>query len=208
MKNAIQQLCRTVAGCTLCHGEDGIRVPKLAVPGKDQRVRLLLLGEQPDREATLGQKPIGLAHDNSLQQLRKYVEHAGLSPDEVLYATAVFCVPRDESRRVGRPSTEEARNCARHVRRLLEAVQPQLVVTLGHTALLALQHSHREWTDLRQFILNYDVGAVLEGHDFAIYPLYFPSESTLRARGERRQLLDWKRIPSILEAAERRAAAS
>lgn len=207
MKPGIHQVMKSVSSCTLCHGKGGIVVPALDVPDR-KRIRVLLLGEQPDREAALKKKVMGIRNDPSLELLRRYVEQAPLSLDEVLYATAVLCVPKDQSRRANRPTTEEAKNCARHLNALIARIRPQLVITLGHTALLTLQQAHREWTDLRQFILNYDVGSVLDGHEFAIYPLYFPNESTLKARGEKRQIKDWQRIPSILESAERKTAAS
>ena len=34
-----------------------------------------------------------------------------------------------------------------------------------------LLHAIREWTELRQFILNYDIGNVLEQGGLAVYPL-------------------------------------
>lgn len=200
MTENIRQHMQGVKSCSLCHGQNGIVVPSLDIPGNGSRIRMMLLGEQPSPNARSRRrkKPLGLWEDPSLELLRKYVGQTGIPREEMLYATAVLCLPKDETRRRTRPSTDEARNCGKHVRGLLDTVRPQLVVTLGHTPLLTLQHTYQEWTELRQYILNYDVGTILEGRSFSVYPLYFPSDATLKARGERRQLQDWTRIAKIL----------
>ncbi|MBZ0269007.1 hypothetical protein K8I85_12685 [bacterium] len=201
MSEKIRQHMASVKECTTCHGSDGIIVPALDLSKTGSHLRVLLLGEQPSREAESGRrKTHGLWKDPDLELLRQYVEATGLPQASFLYATAVLCMPKDEKARGPRPSTDEARNCGKHIRGLIHAMEPELVVTLGHTPLLTLQHTYRTWTELRQFILNYDVGRSLTGKDFTCYPLYFPSESTLKARGERRQRQDWLRIPDILEA--------
>jgi uracil-DNA glycosylase family 4 len=209
MTESIRKHLHDLRNCNLCHGANGINVPALDVPGDGSRIRLMLLGEQPNPKAETSrrnrQKPLGLWEDPALELLRKYVARTGLAREEILYATAVLCLPKDKSRRGKRPSTDEARNCGKHVRGLLDVVRPQLVVTLGHTPLLTLQHTYQGWTELRQYILNYDVGTVLDGRDFAVYPLYFPTDATLKARGERRQMQDWMRIPKILEEKTRTA---
>jgi uracil-DNA glycosylase family 4 len=192
-----------VRECTLCHGANAIVVPPLDVPDDPAKVRVLLLGEQPDRKASLARRRTGLWNDPGLKLLRRYMEQTGMERDAFVYATAVLCVPKDESRRGPRPSTDEARNCAGHLQGILHALRPELVVTLGHTPLLTLQQAYRSWTELRQYILNYDVGRVLSMEWFSVYPLYFPTDATLKARGERRQLQDWQRIPEILESRKR-----
>ena len=88
------------------------------------------------------------------------------------------------------------------MKRLLLLLRPRLVVTVGHTALGSLQQIYPDWRELRQFILNYDVGNVLEQNKMAVYPLYHTSKDTLKTRPELRQSMDWKRIPQILEALE------
>ena len=56
MKDGIRQIIKTVSQCSLCHGENGILVPTIQVPKDGSNVRVLLLGEQPDRDAILGKK--------------------------------------------------------------------------------------------------------------------------------------------------------
>lgn len=201
MKDGIRGFFREVQRCRLCYGVGhDILVPTpTPIP---QRVRVLVVGEQPSRAAaTDGEN--SLSNEPGSEHLRSYLERAGVDLAEVLYVTAVMCVPETAELRLGRPTATETRNCARHLRALIERAKPQLVVPLGHTGLLAVQFAFREWTELRQFILNYDIGAVLTRGDLTVYPLYLPSESTLKARPDGRQLRDWQKIPSVLDSLEK-----
>ncbi len=204
MTKPIAPVFDEIAKCIRCFADCGIDVPRPEIPD-NKRIRVVLIGEQPTSQGS-AEKPLGLSNDPALTMLRDYMKQGGVALDETLYMTAVLCLPKDETRRGDRPSSKEVKNCSAHVRTVLAHVAPQLVVTLGHTALLSLQHAHRDWTKLGQFILNYDVGNVLEGNQFNAYPLYFPSESTLRARPEYRQQRDWQRIPSILSTPVRNAS--
>jgi uracil-DNA glycosylase family 4 len=204
VKDRIRTFFRSVQRCRLCYGpRSDIVVPQ---PKQISRnVRVLVVGEQPCRgpEGSNGSDAV----DGGVEHLRSYLDRAGIDPSEVLYVTAVLCFPQDESLRPGRPTATETKRCSAHLRTLIERLQPKLVVPLGHTGLLAIQFAFHEWTELRQFILNYDVGAVLRRPDLAVYPLYLPSESTLKARPEGRQVKDWQKIPFLLDAMERTARA-
>ncbi|MCA9751911.1 MAG: hypothetical protein KC591_06945 [Gemmatimonadetes bacterium] len=206
MSERIRQFFREVSRCRQCYGAHDILVP--APDEASEKARILIVGEQPHRDATQNDKGLGAhAEDPTVSQLTAYLEEAGVAHSEILYVTAVMCVPVDESLRPGRPTLDEARACSRHLRRLITILKPRLVIPLGHTAVQAVQACFPEWTELRQYILNYDVGRVLEGRETTVYPLYLASPSTLQARPEMRQRRDWARIPSILNGTERRATA-
>lgn len=202
MKDGIRGFFRDVQRCRLCYGVGhDILVPTPApIP---QRVRILVVGEQPSRAAASEGKSTLEGSEPGSEHLRSYLERAGVDLAEVMYVTAVLCVPETPELRPGRPTATETRNCSRHLRALIERAKPQIVVPLGHTGLLAVQFAFREWTELRQFILNYDIGAVLTRGDLTVYPLYFPSASTLKARPDARQLRDWQKIPSVLDSLEK-----
>ncbi|MFN8178811.1 MAG: uracil-DNA glycosylase family protein [bacterium] len=204
MTDAIRGFFREVSRCRLCYsGHSDIIVP-LPDP-LPPRPRLLVIGEQPCRvSAAEGRNGMDGSEPGS-QHLRSYLERAGVDLGDVLYVTAVLCLPEKVELRAGRPTATETKQCARHLRKLVERVQPKLVVPLGHTGLLSMQFAFPEWTELRQFILNYDIGAVLARGDLTVYPLYLPSASTLNARPEGRQLRDWQKIPGVLESLEREA---
>jgi uracil-DNA glycosylase family 4 len=203
VKKKLEPFWDEVGRCNQCHRECGIHVPR---PDRwpARRARVLILGEQPDREVSLGTGRDGVSNPTSdMRRLAGYLKRAGLDLDEVLYTTAVLCVPRDPQARPGRPALSETKHCTRHLSKLIELLEPRVIVPLGHTAIQALQWVYRDWTALRQYILNYDVGTVLEWNGTAVYPLYHTSDSTVRVRSEERQARDWARVPMILEAQER-----
>jgi uracil-DNA glycosylase family 4 len=132
--------------------------------------------------------------------MRSFLKEAEIDEAEVFYATAVLCLPRDSSQRPARPTLDQTKNCTKHVDNLLRILQPKLIIPIGHTAVQSVQWIFHDWTELRQFILRYDVGNVLEKNGIAVYPLFPTSRSTLRARPQERQVRDWKKILSIFES--------
>lgn len=194
---------RKVAGCRLCYGRrEAILVPQPG-PAPD-KVVVLILGEQPDREHCLAPASNGTGvPDSGRKAVDAFLVAAGVDPAITFYATVVQCVPRNEALRPRRPTPTEARNCARHLKDLIALVQPQVIVPLGHTAVYSLQMLYEDWTELRRYILNYDIGQVMERKGLAVYPLYHPSPTTLRARPHSRQVRDWQRIPVLLDSLAR-----
>jgi uracil-DNA glycosylase family 4 len=202
MSDNLRTFFRSVQRCRLCYGEgNDILVPAPAfIP---ERVRILVIGEQPHHAgARNGHNGMG-DPETGVENLASYLQRAGIERSDVMYVTAVLCVPDDSALRGSRPTATEAKNCSVHLRAIVDRVLPRLIIPLGHTALLALQSAMKEWTELRQFILNYDIGAVLTRGDMAVYPLYLPSASTLKARPDGRQLRDWQKVPLLLESIDR-----
>ncbi len=207
MNERIRALYEGVSKCQLCHKECGIHVPRPDQLPASDRVRVLIVGEHPDRDVAFGTGLSGIRNPGpEMERLRKFLTKGGVDEDELLYATCVFCHPLDAQGRPGRPSLSEAKNCSRHLIKLVELVRPQVIIPLGHTAVQAIQWVYRDWKELRQFILNYDVGQVIERNGIVVYPLYHTSCSTVKARSEERQARDWGRLTGILDSQERKEA--
>jgi len=187
-----------VRRCTSCYGKSEIFVPELD-PLASSRVDILVIGEQPDRELALASGRMGIQHpDSSAVQLAEYLAAAGLALSDVFYTTSVLCIPRDAELRAGRPSAPEVRNCGRHLQRLITMLDPALLIPLGHTSVQSLQWLYPNWTELRQYILNYDIGKMLRRGSFGVYPLLHTSPRTWATRSREAQTRDWKRIPQLL----------
>jgi len=200
MTSRVEEFHSRVSDCPTCFGPDAIVVPGFREIGTPPP-QILILGEQPDREAALasGKNDLDNVDDPSGERLRMFMEKAPLDPANVYYTTSVLCLPRDATRRPNRPPTSEVKSCTVHVQFMLSLLLPRLVIPLGHTAIQSLQWIFRDWRELRQFILNYDIGNVLERKGMYVYPLYHPSTFTLKSRPENRQIRDWQRIPMILK---------
>jgi DNA polymerase len=207
MKNELKKRLATfydaVRCCKSCYGDrSGIDVPGTRSEPGGSGARVLVIGEQPPREDERN----GDSPDHAA--LLTFLEEAGIERSDVYYTTAVLCIPKVTELRPGRPTPPEARNCAVHLRKLIDLLRPQVIVPLGHTSIHAVQWVFETWPELRRFILNYDCGTVLERKGVAVYPLYHPSPSTWSARPRSRQLRDWQRIPAILQSVARSRAAS
>jgi len=208
MTERIRKFFCGVAKCSKCYGNAEIVVPTPPDTSVRDRTRILIVGEQPHRPTAGKTGLLDYAEtDPTVARLTDYLEEAGVAREDVTYVTTVLCFPKDESLRPGRPTFAEAKSCAQHLRRLIDLLEPGLIVPLGHTAVQGMQRTFPEWTELRQFILNYDVGRVIEAPAMVVYPLYLASSSTLEARPESRQRRDWQRIPAILKSLDRKAAA-
>ena len=201
MSESIPALFRTIRDCRQCYADRcGIKV---GVPEEiPDNIRVVVIGEQPPRSTSDDRA----AADPDTEYMPRYLDRAGVDPSTVLYVTAVMCHPEDPSLRPTRPSATEVRNCSTYLRKLLERARPRLIVPLGHTGLLALQFALKDWTELRQFILNYDIGGTLTRADCTVYPLVLPSRATLRMRPEERQVRDWQRVAQLLESTDKRVA--
>ena len=201
MIQPIDQFHERLRKCTTCFGPDAIIVPELAGIARTPP-RVLILGEQPDREASLssGRNDLENTADPSIGRLKMFLGKAGVEASEIYYATSVLCLPRDAAQRPKRPAASEVKSCTIHLEYLLGRLSPKLIVPLGHTAIQSIQWIFKDWRELRQFILNYDIGNVLERKGIAVYPLYHPAISTLKSRPENRQIRDWQRIPMILKS--------
>ena len=201
MSESIPALFRSVRSCRQCYSDHcGIKVD---LPERiPDNIRVVVIGEQPRRPAN----GAAAEPDPDIRYLDRYMKRAGVDFETLLYVTAVLCHPEDPARRPMRPSATEVRNCSAYLRKLLDRANPRLIVPLGHTGLLALQFALRDWTELRQFILNYDIGGTLTRADCTVYPLVLPSEATLKVRPEERQIRDWQRVPQLLESTEKRVA--
>jgi len=202
MSDPIDKFFDGVSTCALCHGVGGIFVPKSnSTKIGPEMPRVLILGEQPDPESArrTGQNDLTQG-TQQVQRLRDFLRTAAIDESDVFYATSVMCIPGESTRRGSRPSALEMRNCVRHVEKLLSVLSPQVIVPVGHTSIQSVQWVYHDWKELCQFILNYDIGNVLERNGVTVYPLYHTSTATLRARPQDRQDRDWRRLGSIVES--------
>jgi DNA polymerase len=110
-------------GCPLCRGRSTI-VFGVGNP----RARLMFVGEGPGAEEDRQGEPFVGAAGKRLDQ---WVARIGLSREDVYIANIVKCRP--PGNRV--PSPEEAKACLPYLRRQIRAIRPEVICTLGLTAL-------------------------------------------------------------------------
>ena len=154
----IDALRATIASCTACALSETRTTVVVGEFPPD--ARLLLVGEAPGaQEDATGRPFVGRGG----QLLDSLLAEAGLQREECAVANVVKCRPPGNRT----PSIHEMRTCSGWLDRQLEIHAPQLVVTLGGTALRwALGAGHR-LTDVH--------GEVRPWRTTRLLPTYHPS---------------------------------
>ena len=173
---ALAELRRAAAGCTDC---ELYREGTQTVFGEGPAAaRFMFVGEQPgDREDREGHPFVGPAG----RILDRAIDRASIDRREVYVTNAVkhfHNEPRGKKRIHRKPNLSHVRACEHWLRAELAAVQPEIVVALGATAVQALLPRHVRVTADRGRILPSELGP-------AVLVTVHPS-SILRAADEDR----------------------
>lgn len=142
---------------------------KLLVHGEGRPgARVMLVGEAPGEQETLQRRPfVGKAGKN----LDEFLELAGIDRSELYVSNAVKFRPTKISaagRTVNRPPTrEEVKLFLPWLKREIELVKPEVVVTLGNVPLRALMGGRQVIGDVH--------GRFCEAEGARLYPMYHPA---------------------------------
>ena len=142
---------------------------KILVHGEGEiGARVMLVGEAPGEQETLQGRPfVGKAGKN----LNEFLELAGLERGELYVTNAVKFRPTKRSaagRTVNRPPTrEEVSLFLPWLRREIELVAPEVIVTLGNVPLRALTGPKAVIGDVH--------GAFQDADGLRLYPMYHPA---------------------------------
>ena len=120
---AIRQELEGCRGCGLCEGRSTI-----VFGTGNPRARLMFVGEGPGAEEDRQGEPFVGAAGKRLDQ---WIARIGLSRADVYIANIVKCRP--PGNRV--PTPDEAKACMGYLLRQIRAIRPEVVCTLGLTAL-------------------------------------------------------------------------
>ena len=142
---------------------------KILVHGEGEiGARVMLVGEAPGEQETLQGRPfVGKAGKN----LDEFLELAGMERSALYVTNAVKFRPTKRSaagRTVNRPPTREEVNLfLPWLRREIELVAPEVIVTLGNVPLRALAGAKAVIGDVH--------GAFLDADGLRLYPMYHPA---------------------------------
>ena len=142
---------------------------KILVHGEGEiGARVMLVGEAPGEQETLQGRPfVGKAGKN----LNEFLELAGMERDQLYVTNAVKFRPTKISaagRTVNRPPTrEEVSLFLPWLRREIELVAPEVIVTLGNVPLRALTGPKAVIGDVH--------GAFQDADGLRLYPMYHPA---------------------------------
>ena len=186
-------LCRAVEQCTLCSRMIGRKKVFSAANG-DISARVVFIAEAPGR---LGADATGipLFGDKTGDNFEALLELTGWRRHDVFITNAVICNPRDESGNNTTPTSREISNCFPYLAMVLELIQPQVVVTLGTTALESLNNIRRH-----DYVLRRDVGKALPWDGRVLVPLYHPGPRALIRRSLIEHESDFRSLRELVDS--------
>ncbi len=180
------QLSSEAQKCLIC---DAMR-DKTAVLSElngNINAKVMFIAEAPGRQgADRTRKPFW--GDKSGANFQKFLDSINLKREEIFITNAVLCSPRKPTGANRNPKKSEIKNCSNFLKRTLELINPQIIVTLGAVSLEALK-----LLEYHQFSLKTDIGKILRWNAHLLVPLYHPSPQVLAShRREKEQFEDYK----------------
>ena len=179
----LSQVAREVSGCTRCELH---RTRKNAVPGEGPaHAEIMLIGEGPGFHENEQGRPFVGAAGKFLEEL---LAQAGLKRSDVWIGNVVKCRPpgnRD-------PQPEELAACDAYLERQIQAINPQIIITLGRFS-------------MGKYMPGAKISAVhgqmrRVGNRFVI-PMFHPAAALHQPKYKPQLLADFARLPKLLEQA-------
>jgi uracil-DNA glycosylase family 4 len=189
METSLGELHQLITRCPDCELS---QTRTQAVPGEGPaNAELMFIGEAPGYyEDKSGQPFVG----NAGKFLDELLGHAGLKRDDVYITNVVKCRPPQNRD----PLKPEIDACDNWLRQQIEIIDPRVIVTLGRIS-------------MGTFIAGESISKIhgqprtIEGR--LIVPMFHPAAALHQERFRSLIVDDFKRLPEILEAANRKRAA-
>ncbi len=185
-REQFRYLYREAAACVRCPAMCE-RAAVLSELNGSVDAAVMFIGEAPGRKGA-DRTRVPFSGDQSGKNFDRFLQSIGLRRDQIFVTSAALCNPQSASGANRRPNASEIRNCSDFLRRTIELVQPDLIVTLGTVALEALKFIH-----YHEFSLREDAAKVRKWNSRMLIPLYHPSPQVLiTSRNEQQQLRDYR----------------
>lgn len=185
-------LVESVQHCTLCPRLCE-RIKVLSPQNGNIKTAVLFVAEAPGR---LGADRTGvpLCGDQTGDNFEKLLGTIGWQRDDIFITNAVLCNPRQDNGNNGPPTSEELANCSPYLEMTIEVVDPAVIVTLGATALKALDCISPHGLNLREAVTKPTPWA-----GRTLFPLYHPGPRALVHRGFAKQTADFIVLSKLVD---------
>jgi uracil-DNA glycosylase family 4 len=181
-----KELVSEAAVCTRCPAMCG-RSAVLSELNGSPNARVMFIGEAPGRKGA-DRTRVPFSGDQSGANLDRFLNSIKLTRKEIFITSAALCNPRSESGANRKPTGKELENCSGFLRRTIEVVDPQVIVTLGSVALEALKRIQYHELNLKE-----SAAQIHSWNERVLVPIYHPSPQVLAShRREAEQLRDYQ----------------
>jgi len=177
-------LVESVQHCSLCPRLCGRRKVLSSANGSIES-KVLFVAEAPGR---LGAERTGvpLYGDRTGNNFETLLANVGWKREQVFITNAILCNPQEEDGNNGTPTQEEIANCSAYLEMIIALLNPDVVATLGKTALEALNLISPHGIDLRA-----GVARMTPWWNRKLFPLYHPGPRALIHRSLAKQRADF-----------------
>lgn len=133
--------------------------------------KIIMVGEAPGADEEKQGRPfVGKAGKN----LEEFLSVVGLNRNDIYITNVVKIRPTALSKKTGNPinrtpSSEEIQFFSPYLKREIDTIKPQIVVTLGNVPLKAVLE------DKGLIVGNYHGKLILKSTDITVFPLYHPA---------------------------------
>jgi uracil-DNA glycosylase family 4 len=191
-KDDFECLFSTVRDCKKCPRMRN-RKKVLSFENGNIHSKVVFIAEAPGR---LGAelRGIPLCGDATGRNFDELLKGIGWKREDVFITNAVLCNPLDEEGNNSKPKKQEIINCKDYLERTLELIKPEIIVTLGVTALKALKYIKNH-----DFVLEYRVAQKLSWNNMSLFPLYHPSPKAIKHRSRDKQKADFCKLSSMVD---------
>ncbi|MGH9881568.1 MAG: uracil-DNA glycosylase, partial [Pyrinomonadaceae bacterium] len=158
------------------------------------QARVLFIGEAPGRKGA-DRTRIPFSGDQSGKNFDRFLASISLSREQIFITSAALCNPRSASGANRKPSQRELTNCSDFLRRTMDLVEPEVVVTLGSVALEAIKRVSSHELSLKEAAAK-----IHRWNGRLLVPIYHPSPQVLAShRREAEQLEDYKVVRNAID---------
>ena len=186
------QLVAEATNCTRCSAMCQ-KTAVLSDLNGSLKARVMFVGEAPGRKGA-DRTRIPFSGDQSGKNFDRFLASIGLTRAEIFITSAALCNPQTGSGANRKPTQNEVANCSEFLRRTVEIVKPQVVVTLGSVALAALRRVSDHNLNLKDAAAR-----VHKWNGRLLVPIYHPSPQVLAShRREAAQLEDYKVVAQAI----------
>jgi uracil-DNA glycosylase family 4 len=132
---------------------------------------------------------IPLCGDKTGDNFEKLLSNIGWKRSQVFITNAVLCNPREGNGTNGTPTHAEIANCSAYLEMTINLVRPDVIVSLGATALGALDMISPHGLQLREAIAK-----LAPWYRSKLFPLYHPGPRAMVHRSLAKQRSDFMRL--------------
>ena len=183
----LEALAECANNCDICRRMTG-RTRVLSDKNGNVDSRVLFVAEAPGRLGA-DRTSVPLCGDVAGDNFERLLSTINWKREWVFITNAVLCNPRDESGNNAPPTALEVRNCSDFLRMTINLVSPQVIVTLGASALRALGNIHPH-----SYSLQSHVGQLLGWNNRRVFVAYHPGQRALLHRALANQISDFYKL--------------